>query len=318
MPITFTPAPPHALVGPGISVSVQTSLSSVPAGSVWDIQFWTSGLELMVVEFQGPAAGTTAILNPYVSKTHFNSTQSYYPKSGDAIDVLTELINGSSVIDSGTGSATWDATVGLGEQAYLIAQQAVTGGGLTTGQAAQLATASTDSATLESQMTGLIDTTLPSLQSVIDSILTGITATITTTAGAVGYPLGLLLSGHLLDLITTISLTSGTTCNPVDADISGSIYFGLQIGIDTYPAWFDLTGLDSAYSPAAFAILTLTRGGYVVLRKPIHTLTDTVYPLPGAPVFALELDLPVLPLGYHVHVDWADGVCGHVLALKLP
>lgn len=315
MVMTIT-VPQNGYIGPGIlNSATSTFVGPLALGSGFRITAtgpvggseqtaWTQFIptQLKTVTFRPFDLSVPFVANPL---SHTNPGQQLgfnHPVEGESTHLQVNLEDPfQTILDSDTITAPWSPTAGLD---VLIQQMA--GSGVNA------------NATLNSQITGLIDTTLPSLQTVIDSILTGITATITTVGGAVGYPLGLLLSGHLLDLITTISLTSGTTCDPVDHDISGGVYFGLQIGIDSYPSFMQLTGLDSAYSPAAFAILTLTRGGYVVLRRPIHTLTDTIYPLPGAPVFALELDLPVLPLGYHVHVDWAEGVCGHVLALKLP
>ncbi len=326
MPITITLPQPVEFLGPGALISWSSDfIGALPTGSRWvvnvsdDAEFLNNAYVLIQptsVVFGGWLVGDT---------TAFQATVAGPGRSIDSgttthVQVrLQEPAGGGTftTVDSGTDSAQWRNDRAAGQ---LLPQLigSLRGGGLTSTQSTLLTQTHDNTVTDLSNWSTFTSVTLPSLNDLITSIVTGITASVEGAAGIVPTSLGTLFSGKTLDLVTTADLSGGDTCDPVDVDISGSAMFGVQLVVTTWPAWWPFTAPDLAWSIPDLAVLTITRGGAIVARHGIHTLSHTVYPLPGLPILPVVLSLPVVPGDYHVSVVWAPGVCGHLTGLGFP
>jgi len=139
VPITIVPAPPHNVIGPGIPMTLQSSVFGpfpdgtqfqvdyfppVPDENVWASEsFLTTGSSLTV----WPLSTRAVVFGPGRGQ----------PKTGDQVPVTVQLNEPSGTVDSGTVTLPWDAQQGQPVQAVKLAQEA-TGGGLTDAQAQQL------------------------------------------------------------------------------------------------------------------------------------------------------------------------------------
>jgi hypothetical protein len=176
--------------------------------------------------------------------------------------------------------------------------------------------------------TGVPSTSLPSdIQSLLNAtydntntLITGITATLTGAGGAVAQTLGQIFSGKTLDVLTEGDL--GSKCHPevltATVPIGGSAY-GLLTEALSWPDWYAFTGPAGDYAQQVLYTLRLARGGNVVLWQGVHTTTHLVYPLPGIPNIGIGLvNLPVDPGEYTITITPNTGVCVGAQLLGFP
>lgn len=321
MTITITPRNPTHHIGPGLIVHIATSLfGPFPSSTLWTVQ----------ITSEGGTSGDTRFLQKTFPVGNFDLAlnmddtwggNAEVQKNPDENNMTTVAVTiqesgGGPADDSAVVTLPWSNQIGL--PAFIQHQATTSSGGLTTDQAAQLENASVNSDTALSNWNTYTSVTLPSLQDVLNSIVAGVTSTITGVGGAVSATLGQIFSGKLLDLLTTFSVSGGVTCDPIDADLSGGMFYGVIVKCDTIPDFYAFTSPGDSWCPRDLAVLTITRGGAILLREGVHTRSHMVYPLPGVPAVTMEIDVPFEPPSYHVTVDWGEGVCGELLAMELP
>lgn len=130
---------------------------------------------------------------------------------------------------------------------------------------------------------------------------------------------GEILSSHLLDFLSDRSLSNGVTCDPVRYDASLNALYGVVVRVDSYPPEWEFKTPDGSWGFHDLATLRIIRGGTLVERHGIHTVTHTVSPLPGLPFPWLNgIPAALQPPDFHIWVDWADGVCGELIGQVLP
>ena len=232
------------------------------------------------------------------------------------------------------------------------------GGGLTGDQAAQLARIddNTDATsalqtgvnTLLSNWAGYTGVTLPSLQDTLDAIsgqvtgvqdtlngwvtglwtdvqnaiqnvLDNVQATIPGPAGDVLTGIGHLFSPTSMDQIGLYDVLGGPTCSNIDLDLSHRSYWGLQLTITERPMHFWPSTPDNDWTIADLAVISIVVSGNLLARIPVHTSTWSLNGLPGGfPFKVADVGIPILPGGYHLKVEWAQGVCGKLELQYLP
>lgn len=217
---------------------------------------------------------------------------------GGTAYLRVRLMDGTSVIETATATPAWQQTADLKSLMELMFEAHPAGAALTPTQATQLQNASDNS----------------------DSILTGITSTVTSTAGAITQTLGELFTQHTLDEMTLINATpGGPTGSPVTYDISGQWINGVIVRIASYPPGTALTTPDEFWTYSDFAVLRIFRGTDLVKRVPIHSPSHMEFPLPGY-AFGLIGDfmLGTQPPWSSIQVDFAPGVTGSVYLMVPP
>lgn len=116
MPITITPLPPNGIVGYGIPIRVQSDfIGPLPTGSTFRIIFSTDaeGDNIVYSEYT-PVTGVGPYdLIPFTAETTGWQGPVAMPLQGTSVHVLAELSDGSSVIDTGATTGTWDPTTGI-------------------------------------------------------------------------------------------------------------------------------------------------------------------------------------------------------------
>lgn len=319
MPMTLDPIEPQGLVGPGLFIRVGTnSLTALPSWT-WSLNFYSD-------------SDMTATIATAVGNYHQNAESGYWGENnifftwgqlgtggvteGSTVYWKQQLQDPTfAVQDSGTGTAVFSGVAGIGRY---IQQVSASTGGLTSTEATQLENASTNTDTLIGNWNTYTTVTLPSLQDVLNSIISGITATITGAAGAVPATLAQLFSWITLDKLTLTGITSGETCDPVDVTLGGS-FTGVIIRATTIPDSYPFTGPGDTWTPLDLAVIEFVRGSDVLKRFGMHTTTHMEYPLPGLlTIPATELPVDLLPPDYHLKIWWGNGVCGEAFAMVLP
>lgn len=302
MPITFTPGPPLAHIGPGLPMRLHTDVTGeLPFNAQWHVTVSAEpeGAGIMWVE---------SWLGGDPQQTHFwlsdpNRLENFgffAVADGQAVHVQAEVLENGVVVDTGSTNAPFDSSAGLGMQAELIAiQQRNASGGL--------GFTETDRLLLEQ-----IDATSSSTRSAV-------TTSVQTATGIITADLGAAWKWVSQDLWRNHPLTIGPTCDRIDVDVSLNALLGVVLTIDNFPESVVLRTPDGEWSFADLAVLKFVRNGEILERHGIHTLTHTVSPLPGCVwIGAYGLGAPIQPTGYHITVDWLDGVCGHLTGLILP
>jgi hypothetical protein len=190
---------------------------------------------------------------------------------------------------------TWDPTMAL--WSYISNLPTSSSGGFTDADRALL---------------GTVDATTRSTRSAV-------TTSVETATGIIQADLGAAWKWVSQDLWRDHPLTIGPTCDPIDIDVSLNALLGVVLTIDRFPESVVLRTPDSEWSFPDLAVLKFVRNGEILARHGVHTLTHTVSPLPGCVwIGAYGLGAPIQPTGYHITVDWLDGVCGHLTGLILP
>jgi hypothetical protein len=321
VPITITLPPPGDRVGPGFPITlISDFVGPLPTGSQFEVDMATDAEFQSLVNRVVVPTNTTALRFPL--NTFSNGTL-YLPdvvlQPGATVRVRAQLTTPTSgVIDSGVTAApvTWDPNAMLWQ---VIQAQGSTGGGLTTDQAAQLQRTDQNTQEMDVNWQQYTAVTLPSLQTTLQSIIDGITTTIGEGASQLVATIGQRLAVVTQDFFQPYDVSGGETCDPVRFDASFARITGVTLLITQHPPEFRLVTPDGGWTFRDFAVLSFVRGGSLLERHGIHTLSYTVSPLPASiAVWNTGLELDILPGDYHINVDWAPGVCGRVVGEVLP
>lgn len=321
MPISVT-VTPGGSVGPGYQVSLQsTAPGPLPQGSHWDIVV-LGGSPSETVLFSQHEEWVGNIEQSILGAPKVNG-QIFVPAGRGATDVASRisvnLIDGISqqtVDTGGLANLKWDPQTQLYQQIRAVAQ---TGGGLTDTESQQLQRIDTNTQEMDTNWAQYTGVTLPSLNDVIQQILSGITVTVEDTLGPVVAPIGDLFHWVTHDFFADDVIAPPNTCTRVDKDASFERYQGVEVHIDSYPPEFHFVTPGGEWSFRDLAVLSFVRGGGLLERHGIHTLSYSVSPLPASLTpWTVGANLHVLPGDYHIVVDWAPGVCGHVIGNVLP
>lgn len=121
MPITITPAAPGGIVGPGIGLELSSSfVGPLPAGSEYDILIQSIPEEAFVweehVEWQ---PGNRIYWLGTKTQGSRVTTNEFYPPAGATVAVTAFLDDTTGTVDTGSTTAVWQPTVGLGAQIAL-------------------------------------------------------------------------------------------------------------------------------------------------------------------------------------------------------
>jgi hypothetical protein len=301
VPVIVTPTPDHNLVGPGLIATIGASVLDLSAATQWIVRISSDSDNVNVI---------SSAFKPFTNRNDFfqwgnNAVQGWQWTQGgqaaapEAATVYARgvvLAPGNVILDSGTTPVTYTGTGGIG--AYIpIALGA---------HEAQLPS------DVLAQLTQTYDNT--------NTLIAGITANLTGSAGAVAQTLGQIFSGKTLDVLTEGDL--GSKCHPevltATVPIGGSAY-GLLTEALSWPDWYAFTGPAGDYAQQVLYTLRLARGGNVVLWQGVHTTTHLVYPLPGIPNIGIGLvNLPVDPGEYTVTITPNTGVCVGAQLLGFP
>lgn len=319
MSITIIVPEPGNIVGPGIVIQVQTDLPlDIGPGWEWQIMISThesgqpAGMWMFI-----PASGPLVV--PMLGQHAWTALQNGGQVIPDKTPVrLVAQLHDQNrlVVDSGSIPATYDANAMLWQQ---INQAQSAGGGLTSEQAAQLQRTDSNTQEMDVNWQQYVSVTLPSLQDVLNSIITGITTTIGEGASQIVATIGQRLAVVTQDFFQPYDVSGGETCDPVRFDASFARITGVTVLITQFPPEFRLVTPDGGWTFRDFAVLSFVRGGSLLERHGIHTLSYTVSPCPASvAVWNTGLELDILPGDYHINVDWAPGVCGRVVGEVLP
>src|ERR1700752_1101390 len=266
MPITVFPPTPGGRVGWGAPVTVQeSSIGPYPPGTLWSYNLFGTavGVDPLFLATK-PFTGVTETFT--IGDPNESAYSSYFrdltsaPLDGATVAhevYLMEPSGGDYIhVDTISGSDTWSTTAWL---SAWVTMQGSSGAALSPSQQSQLTTAADNST----------------------SILAGVTATITSAAGAIEQTLGQIFSQHTLDTLTLTNLTpSGPVGTPVTSDLSDQLVFGVIIRIASFGPEFYTTTPDNDWSPLDYAVLTLFRGTDKTRRVAIHTSSHMEYHLP--------------------------------------
>jgi hypothetical protein len=165
----------------------------------------------------------------------------------------------------------------------------------------------------------IVNSLFPQLSDFLNTIMSGITGTITGAAGAVQHTVGEILSGKLMDMLTETTL--GTACAPdiINVELGGGYFFAVKAIMTSFPDWYVWTGPGDTYSTQSLGTLEVFRGDALIVRVGLHTHTHEIYPLPGiieAPVIS-EIAVPI-PGGYNVVLVPAPETCWELIGITLP
>lgn len=299
MPITFLPPQVPTIVGPGTSFFVSSDfIGPIPLDYDWIVTIYTevSGPENAAAYWAAAADGShTAVIENYQGQ--FSAIEGVNIQQGEACTMLVQLRDqAQNVIDeSDRLPMTWDGSGALAR--WIQHQRTSTSGGLT-----------------PEEHDAVIQTNDLSL-----AINAATTTTMTLGGQAVSLPIGQVLASNLLDALTIDDLSGGPTCNPIKLDLSLSTLYGIVLVITAVPDETLFRTPDQGYVFPDLAVINIIRGGHILTRHGIHSLSHTIYPLPGLPFpWLTSLGAPLQPPDYHVNVDFAVGVCGQLLGLRAP
>lgn len=297
MPIVIE-VPVSGTVGPGQLIRFTSDfIGPLPTNTSWRIKIGTEAdttnpFLTILKPAGGIPIGTTQVLifdqGEVVSTLPLSQ-----PIGGATVHVNAELVTDTGVIDSGTRTAVWDATTGLGQQVFQLQS---TGGGLTTGEHELLVATERRSQVL-GEPTDL---------------------TINTPSGLVTSTLARLFSRSFVDQLVLSEVTAGETCDPVRFSYS-EWYAGIAIRVTTIdPALSPKTPDQNWYFPD-LAVLRIFRGADLKFRRGIHTPTFiTDEPYEWGWNIRNFLEFLGAPPATEVAVDWRPGCCGRVFLVRIP
>lgn len=320
MPITIT-IPTNGAVGPGAFLNLASNVQGPPAVGfifVVDVIPLDVGAEQGWIKHQvGSNSQQLSIMlqDPYGGWTYTKEENT--PTVGGQVRLNVTLQDGQQVIDQGTVDVPWQTEPFASQWQWYLAQK-FQSQGLTNEQAQQLQQASDNSQTALENWQQYETVTLPSLQDMLNNIIGGVTATVTTATGAVSSTLGQIFSGKTLDTLTSEVLAAACYPESIDHLLVPALWYGVQVNLTAVPDYVAWTAPGENWTPQDLAVLTISRGGDQVYRVGVHTRRVEVYPLPGVPLVPMELDLPVTPPDYRIQVAFAAGVCGELVGLYLP
>jgi hypothetical protein len=291
MPITFTPlGPSPAAIGWGMSFTVSSDfIGPLPTGSFFDVVISTDSEGANPIVQVGFNTNTTT---PSPKQLTIHNSGMLFGNSsatvGQTVHVITQLVqSGTTVVDSGATTMPWVNS--SSDNVQLLQDGSHAGDGLTSTQAAQLAT--------------VVDNTQTTQE------VGGVTTTISV---------GEQLAAKSIDALTTVEITSGPTSDPVTHNLA----------VWTQAVLVTITGIapidvpqtpDQDYFLRDLAVLRIFHGGNLSMRVPIHTssrIVDLHTDRLNTIVTAVEVAL--WPPAVTLEVDFARGVTGQVFLLLLP
>lgn len=302
MPITIID-PAFGALTPGAQINAHTdTIGPIPLEWEWRISLVDATTEAVQLQQRVPTFGSRDLnhvwLEPNVTIIQANSPRFM---DGAQARLLIELVDQTNVVKESASTAVhYDPVTGL----PAILQQQTTSNGFTT---QDRETINTTAATTEetNQLSLAIQSATQVVMQLGEDVLT--------------LPIGEVLVSHLLDFLSDRSLSNGVTCDPVRYDASLNSLYGVVVRIDSYPPEWEFRTPDGEWGFHDLATLRIVRGGTLVQRHGIHTLTHTMSPLPGLPFPWLNgIPAALQPPDFHIWVDWADGVCGELIGQVLP
>lgn len=320
MPITITPPSPQDWVGPGIGLQlVSDFIGPLPSGSRWVIEVDNTGDEggqLLHYEAQTNTPVQMVILDAPQNSGAVN-TPARSATQGQTVNIHVELAHDTTVIDSGNTTAKWNPVDGLGMLAVAQHLDAIANSYTTTDRSIAINT-NTNTETMQTEWDNYTSVTLPSLNDLLGQIFSGIQVFITNAGGTVGWTIGQLFSGRTWDLLTLYDLGSACYPDTLHQELGGGTFFGIQLQATTVPDYYAFTGPGDAYSERVLCELSISRGDNLILSKGVHERTHMVYPLPGVPLFEVNLEMPTIPGAYAIDIVPNTGVCIALQALQFP
>ncbi len=299
MPITLIPPQVPTIVGPGTSFFVQTDfIGPIPLDYEWIVQIFTevSGPENPAAFWTAASDGShEAVIENYQGQ--FSNIQGTSIQQGQPCTMQIQLLNQAQVMidESDRFPITWDGSGALAR--WIQHQRTSTSGGLT-----------------PEEHDAVIETNNLSL-----AVNAATTAAVNIGSSILQVPIGQILSFIRPDAWRLVDLGGGITCNHIGVDLSDDALWGVIVRITQYPDTTVFKTPDNGYTFNDLAVLTFIHAGDIVQRHGIHTLSHTVSPLPAVSLpWPNNFGWPVQPSDYHVTVDWATGVCGELLGLRLP
>ena len=133
MPITVTPSQPGSLYGPGLFVGLSsTFIGPLETGSYFGLSFFTtSGTESNFLVEKKVTTTPTAGWRIMTDQGSPQLEGIQFPADGVLVNAVAQLLDpANNVLDTGSESATWSSTAGLGVQ-HLLQTQTGTQGGFT-------------------------------------------------------------------------------------------------------------------------------------------------------------------------------------------
>jgi len=124
MPITVTPAPPGTLVGPGIAITLSSDfIGPLPDGS--EYQIFITGIpdEFLIWQEHVPwFPGTRTYWLGTQSEGGISLPTTRTVDAGQSVSINVDLVEPTGTVDTGSATATWQPTLGLGAQIALRPQ----------------------------------------------------------------------------------------------------------------------------------------------------------------------------------------------------
>lgn len=337
MPITIVLPTPSNTFGPGLPFLFSSSAQFTPnPGDAFSWDAYVDTGKTQTIASGAQTITTTPEVSGWIGVSVPNSQATYttsYNTVADNTSVTLEvnLLHAGDQVDTSTITALWNSTLGLGmmlsrvttgQTAGFTATDRQTLNTVASEQQAQstdITTITTNTNTQQQQWAQYETVTLPSLQTNLNNIISGLTATVGEGINAVGRTIGQIFSGPTLADLTEGDL--GSACFPdslvATAAIGGSAY-GLQVQITQYPDWITFTGPGDNYTIQVLAVLVIQRGGNTILRHGIHTTTYMLYPMPGIPDAPIVLDVPVDPGDYAITIIPSAECCVSAQLLGFP
>lgn len=298
MPITITLPQPGNSVGPGFVATFQTDfIGPLPSDSFWilNVSRDSEGEESILVESPHGVSHTLQWMWQARDNAGLNEA-AFDAAIGSEVHVIATLIGGSTTIDSGATTGTWQPTTGLANVVVGAADNITATGGFTTTDRDALALA----------------------VSTIGDVLNGITLQVQTTLGLVQQSLAEFFSGRTLDLLTLIEVTDGPTGEQV-VEPAVTLAYGVIIRVTTIPPYMSPQTPDGDYYLPDLAVMRLFRGSDLWIRRPIHTSSWMEENLASIALATVSgFGLRGFPPEVTMYVDWARGVEGRVYLMRFP
>jgi hypothetical protein len=320
VPITIVPPVSGGPLSPGQLIGWNSPfIGPFPAGSILQVQVTLDSEGTEVIGFGGiPISlnhGQFRLFDP--RETEWASGQ-WAQQSGSSVYLQLALIEGGTgnKLDSGTSQWQWAPASNIALMP--LGTQGGSQGGLTTEQAQQLANTEANTNQQQQDWANYTSVTLPSLQTALNNILSGVTSTIGSGVSAVTKTLGQLFSFTPFDQFSPDDL--GTACFPdvLDVTLSPGFRYGIQMNCTSYAAWYVFAGPEDGYIKQSLGTLDIYRGGSLLRRDGLHTLTHSVLPLPGMPDIPFEAIRDFVPPDYRIVLTPSPETCWHLESLVQP
>lgn len=305
--------------GPGYYTCIRTDfIGPQPAGTTWQVFVVTTAEDtshpVALQFFPWQSNGPCWIFGNELGDYTTNELDGVDP--GSTQRMLVELVQPNGIpLETLSQPIEWDPT---GQLSQLV-NRVSGGGGLSEADRSLLESVKTDTEAILGQWANYVSVTLPSLDQVLANIDAKLIGTVLTATGPVGYPIGQLLNAFDPTVLQPANLSNGVGCERLDVDVSLNALYGVELRITDYPEGWIFRTPDKAWSFRDLAVISFWRDGTLIERHGVHTLSHSVSPLPDSVPFTLGPIFAYLqPGGYHITVDWLDGVCGELVGQVLP